>query len=112
MLANILLGDMFANILHLQAHELIHGKQNVKTTEGPLAKNSGRPNVLSNELLKKTKDIVIGTRQAGTVISRRMVIAIGTGVAKANESNLLRVRWPPGAYRRLGTTSPEINGVG
>ena len=57
--------------------------------EGPLAKNSGRPNVLSNELLKKTKDIVIGTRQASTVISRRMVIAIGTGVVKANEPNLL-----------------------
>ena len=45
---------------------------------------------MSNELLKKTKDIVIGTRQAGTVISRRMVIAIGTGVVKANEPNLLK----------------------
>ena len=47
--------------------------------ENSLAKRSGRPNLLSDDLLKKTKDIIIGTRIAGTVISRRMVIAIGTG---------------------------------
>ena len=47
--------------------------------ENSLAKRSGRPNLLSDDLLKKTKDIIIGTCNAGTVISRRMVIAIGTG---------------------------------
>ena len=47
--------------------------------ENSLAKRSGRPNLLSDDLLKKTKDIIIGTRNAGTVISRRMVIAIGKG---------------------------------
>ena len=47
--------------------------------ENSLVKRSGRPNPLSDDLLKKTKDIIIGTRNAGTVISRRMVIAIGTG---------------------------------
>ena len=47
--------------------------------ENSLAKRSRRPNLLSDDLLKKTKDIIVGTRNAGTVISRRMVIAIGTG---------------------------------
>ena len=37
--------------------------------ENSLAKRSGRPNLLSDDLLKKTKDIIIGTRNAGTVIS-------------------------------------------
>ena len=44
-----------------------------------------RPNLLSEELLKGTKGVIIGSRLAGTVISRRMVIAIGTGVVKAND---------------------------
>ena len=39
-------------------------------------KKIGRPNLLSEELLKRTKDVIIGSRLAGTVISRRMVIAI------------------------------------
>ena len=39
------------------------------TKENTLNKNSGRPNLLSDELFQKTKDI-IGTRNAGTVISR------------------------------------------
>ena len=47
--------------------------------ENSLAKWSGRPNLLSDDLLKKTKDIIIGMCNAGTIISQRMVIAIGTG---------------------------------
>ena len=39
-----------------------------------------RPNLLSEEL-----HVIIGSRLPGTVISRRMVIAIGTGVVKAND---------------------------
>ena len=49
--------------------------------ENTLIKKSGRRNRLSDELLRKTKDIVIGTRSAGTVISRRMIIAVGTGAS-------------------------------
>ena len=41
------------------------------------------------ELLKSTKDVIIGSHLAGTVISRRMVIAIGTGVVKANDSGTI-----------------------
>ena len=35
-------------------------------------------------MLKKIKDVIIGSRLAGTVISRKMVVAIDNGVAKAN----------------------------
>ena len=41
-------------------------------------------------MLRKVKYIVVGTRAAGGVISRRMVIAIGKGVVKANKPNLLK----------------------
>ena len=52
-------------------------------------KKIGRPNLLSEELLKRTKDVIIGSRLAGTIISRRMVIAIGTGVVKANDPDTI-----------------------
>lgn len=65
-------------------------KASLKTNENdkPL-KKIGRPNLLSDELLTKTKDVIIGSRLAGTVISRRMVIAIGTGVVKANDPGIV-----------------------
>ena len=49
-----------------------------------------RPNLVDDETLKKIKDIIAGSRLAGTAISRRMVIVIATGVIKANDSNILR----------------------
>ena len=48
-------------------------------------KKIGRPKLLSEELLKRTKNVIIGPRLAGTVISRRMVITIGTDIVKAND---------------------------
>ena len=48
-------------------------------------KKIGRPNLLLDELLKRTKDVIIGSRLAGTVISRRILIFIGRGVVKAND---------------------------
>ena len=48
-------------------------------------KKIGRPNLVSEELLKRTKDIIIDSRLAGLVISRRMIIAVGAGVIKAND---------------------------
>lgn len=44
----------------------------------------GRPNLLPGKLLLKVKDVITGVRMAGGVISRKMVMAIGTRVAKAN----------------------------
>ena len=49
--------------------------------ESAFAKSSGRPNLLSDELPQKTKDIVIGTSIAGTVTARRMVIATEAGLS-------------------------------
>ena len=46
-------------------------------------KKIGRPNLLSEEFLKRTKDVIIGSRRAGTVFSRRMVIAIGMQTYKS-----------------------------
>ena len=48
-------------------------------------KKTDQPNLLSEKLLKRKKGVIIGSRLAGTVISRRMVIAIRTGVLKAND---------------------------
>ena len=41
-------------------------------------------------MLKKIKDVIIGSSLAGTVISRKMLVANGTGAVKANESKILR----------------------
>ena len=41
-------------------------------------KKIGRPNLLSEEFLKRIKDVIIGSSLAGTAILRRMIIAIGT----------------------------------
>ena len=50
----------------------------------------GRPNLVDYEMLKKIKDVIIGSSLAGTVISRKMLVANGTGAVKANESKILR----------------------
>ena len=49
-----------------------------------MQRRKGRPNLLDDEFLLKVKDVVTGVRMAGGVISRKMVVAIGTGVIKAN----------------------------
>ena len=50
----------------------------------------GRPNLVDDEMLKKIKDAIIESRLAATVISQKMVVAIGTNVVKANEPKILR----------------------
>ena len=50
----------------------------------------GRPNLVDDEMLKKTRDVIIRSRLAGTVISRKMVVAFSTGLVKANEPKILR----------------------
>ena len=63
-------------------HNLNTWKTKCKTNkENTLMKKSGKPNFLSDGLLQKTKDIIIVTCIAGTVTSRRMVIAIGTSAS-------------------------------
>ena len=63
-----------------------------KENDQPIApiQRKGRSNLLDGEMLKKNKDIVDASRLVGTAISRKMVIAIATGVIKANDPNILR----------------------
>ena len=56
-----------------------------KSVDNQTFNKKGQRNLLSETLLKKTKNVIFGSRLAGTVISRRMVIPIGTGVIKAND---------------------------
>ena len=53
-------------------------------------KKKGRPNLVSDDFMEKIKTIMIGTRVAGTTISRRIVMAIGNGVVKSNSPTLLK----------------------
>ena len=77
--------------LKLQRTTVNNWKKRFATgAEGNVAfRKCGRPNLLNDHLLKKVKDIVIGTRLAGGVINRRQVMCIAKGVVKANNPNLL-----------------------
>ena len=52
-------------------------------------KKVGRPNLLDENLIKKVKDIAIGTPQAGGVINRRQILNIAKGVVKSNNPDIL-----------------------
>ena len=54
------------------------------------ARKRGRPNLVNEEMVKKIKDVIIGSHPADTVSSRKMVFVIGTGVVKTNEPKILR----------------------
>ena len=53
-------------------------------------KRIGRPNLLDSGMLKKVKDIALGTRMAGGVINRRQLTSIATGVVRPINPNLLK----------------------
>ena len=63
-----------------------------KKNDQPIApiQRKGRPNLVDDEMLKKIKDIIVASRLTGTAITQKMVIAIATGVIKANDPNILR----------------------
>ena len=44
----------------------------------------GRPNLLNEDLLSKLKDRITRIRLVGGVVSRRMVVSIGTGVIETS----------------------------
>ena len=50
---------------------------------------AGRPNILGENLIKKVKDIAIGTRAAGGIINRKQILNIAKGVTRANDPNAL-----------------------
>ena len=49
----------------------------------------GRPSLVGEEFLVTIKEAIIGIKLTGAVVSQKMVISIGNGVLKANESNSL-----------------------
>ena len=51
-------------------------------------KKKGRPNLVSDDFIKKIKTIMIVTPAAATAISRRIVMAIGNGVVGSNSVTL------------------------
>ena len=53
-------------------------------------KKAGRPNPLDGNLIKKVKDIAIGTRSARGVINRKQILNIMKGVVKANNPSSLK----------------------
>ena len=53
-------------------------------------KKKGRPNLVSDDFMKKIKTIMIVTRAAGTAISPRCVMVIGNGVVRSNSPTLLK----------------------
>ena len=57
--------------------------------EGNFLNKIGRSSKVNDEIMLKIKEIIVGIRLAGAAISRKMVIAIGTGVMKANSASLL-----------------------
>ena len=62
-----------------------------KDKEGKtIFKPKTRPNLLSDELMANVKTIMIGTRAAGTTISRRIVMVIANRAVKSNNPVLLK----------------------
>ena len=62
--------------------------KNAESREGQFTK-LGRPNQNNEEVMLKIKEVIIGIRLAGAVISRKTVMSIGIGVLKANNPNSL-----------------------
>ena len=59
-------------------------KRQKKNDNATVHRRKDRPNLLDDEFLVKVKDVVTRVRMTGGVISKKMVIAIGTGVIKVN----------------------------
>ena len=53
-------------------------------------KKVGRPNLLDDNLIKKVKDIALGTRQTGGVINRKQIVNIAEGAVRANDPDILK----------------------
>ena len=64
------------------SHVLTEGEPSQKFNK------TGRPNLVRDDLLQKLKEVIVGVRFSGAVISRKMIISIGNGVLKANDPNM------------------------
>ena len=68
----------------------MHEKKTSKNNFLSLARKKGRPNLVNDEMLQKIRDVIIGSRLAGTVISWKMVTMVQAGGFKANEVTILK----------------------
>ena len=66
------------------------GKKDIRKMIFILLEKRGRPNLVDDLMVKKIKDVIIGSRLAGSVIDQKMVVAFGPGVVKANAPKFLR----------------------
>ena len=60
----------------------------VQKTFSFISQTKGRPNLEDDEMLQKIRDVIIGWQLAEKLISRKMAVAIGAGVIKANEAKI------------------------
>ena len=65
-------------------------REQQETKHFDYACKKSRPNLLDDETLAKVRDGITGIRMTGGVISRKMVIAIGNGIIKANSPTSLK----------------------
>ena len=80
----------FIQNIHSREQRLMDGKKDArKMIFTPLEKEEDQI-LWTMKCWKKIKDLIliIGSRLAGTVICRKMVVAIGTGVVKVNEPKI------------------------
>ena len=98
------------------------GKKKCNDGDWTVIKRIVRANMLDSGMLKKLKDIALGTRMVGTVINRCQLISIATGIVRANNLNLMKEyggdlvltdKWAGGVLKKLawskrkGTTGEE-----
>ena len=81
-----------------------------------ISKKKGRPNLVSDDFMKKIKIIMVGTRAAGTAISCHILMAIDNGVVRSNSPTLLKGNggsleltedWARGVIKSLNWTRKE-----
>ena len=78
------------NIRSIRSNKRPSSKASFKNNENSQnLKKISRTDLSSEELLERTKNVIIGSHLAGTVILRRMVITIGTGVVKTNDPGII-----------------------
>ena len=71
-----------------------------------LARKKWRSNHVDDEMLQKIRDVLIESRLVETMIFKKMVIAIGAGVIKANEPKKIEEIWMrSGIHSRLSSKS-------
>ena len=92
----------------------VNNKKN-KITKGPESQEGQftegeRPSKFNDKVMLKIKEVIIGIRLAGAVISRKMVTSIGAGVLIANnrkslsefgENVILTDMWARGALKSM-----------